>query len=156
MGDWVGLGTRDARKEDGGMTDEIDRLAVYLHLARASEMRQRLHVRDRLLVLSSALAARAGLPRIAEYCRQRVLRHNPKHLIQRWNRVEDAVRDPEFVHFLRHLEQRYPPENAEGMLSSLGVDRARERETYYNDEEYAAALLGTSQEQLTQLFGSRP
>lgn len=136
------------------MTDEVDRLAIYLHLARASGLRRRLHVRDRLLVLSAVLAVRAGLPRIAEYCRQLVLGHNPQHLIQRWETVTEAADDPEFVHFLRHLERRYPRESAEGMLSSLGVEMARERDTYYDAEEYAAALLGTSPDHLTELFGS--
>ena len=35
-------------------------------------------------------------------------------------------------------------EKAERMLSSLGIEMARERDTYYSDREYAAALLGVS------------
>lgn len=138
------------------MSDPVDRLAIYLHLARASEMRRRLHVRDRFLVLAAVLAARADMPRIAAYCRQRILEHNPQHLIQRWYTVWQAAADPEFVHFLRHIERRYPQETAEGMLNSLGLEIGRERATYYDDEEYAASLLGVTQEELTDRFGAAP
>jgi len=135
------------------MSDQLDHLAVYLHLARASEMRRRMHVRDRLLVLAAVIAARSGLPRIAAYCRRQILEHNPHHLIQKWDSVWQAAGDPEFVHFLRHIERRFPVESAEGMLSSLGLDLGRERETYYTAEEYAASLLGVSLDRLDELYG---
>lgn len=135
------------------MTDLVDRLAIYLHLARASEIRRRMHVRDRFLVLAAVLAARSDLPRIAAYCRQRIMEHNPRHMIQRWDTVWQAAGDPEFVHFLRHIERRYPHETAEGMLDSLGLELGRERKTYYDDEEYAASLLSVSIDDLSDLFG---
>ncbi|MBC8356313.1 MAG: hypothetical protein H8E66_30410 [Planctomycetes bacterium] len=135
------------------MSDQVDRLAIFLHLARASEMRQRMHVRDRFLVLAAVLAARSDLPRIAAYCRQRIVQHNPQHIIQRWDTVWQAAGDPDFVHFLRHIERRYPHETAEGMLSSLGLEMGRERDTYYDDEEYAASLLGVSLDDLADQFG---
>lgn len=136
------------------MSDQIERMAIYLHLARASEMRRRMHVRDRFLVLAAVLAARSDLPRIAAYCRQRILEHNPQHLIQRWDSVWQAAGDPEFVHFLRHIERRYPHETAERMLATLGLELRRERETYYDDEEYAASLLGVTLDELTDQFGN--
>lgn len=134
------------------MVDVVDKLAAYLHLARASGLRRRPHVRDRFLVLSAATATRAGLPRIAAYCRQEVLGHNPRHLVRRWDTLAIAMRDPEFIQFLSQLEQRYPFETAEEMLRKLAIDRAREREVYFSDEEYAAGLLGFSLEQLGQRF----
>ncbi|HRX79539.1 MAG TPA: hypothetical protein P5307_10795, partial [Pirellulaceae bacterium] len=103
------------------MMDQIDRMAIYLHLARASETRRRLHVRDRFLVVVAVLAARSDLPRIAAYCRQRIIEHNPQHLIQRWDSTWQAAGDPDFLHFLRHIERRYPQETAERMLATLGV-----------------------------------
>ena len=136
------------------MSDQIDRLAVYLHLARASELRKRMHVRDRFLVLAAVLAARSGLPRIAAYCRQRIMEHNPQHMIQQWDTVWQAAGDPDFIHFLRHIERRYPHETAEGMLNSLGLEIGRERDTYYGDEEYVASLLGVSLDELTDRFGA--
>lgn len=138
------------------MSDQVDRLAIYLHLARASEMRRRMHVRDRFLVLAAVLAARSGLPRIAAYCRQRIMEHNPRHLIQRWDTVWQAAADADFIHFLRHIERRYPHETAERMLNSLGLEMGHERETYYDDEEYAASLLGVSLDELAERFGDAP
>ncbi|MCA9120770.1 MAG: hypothetical protein H6822_32480 [Planctomycetaceae bacterium] len=135
------------------MSDQIDRMAIYLHLARASEMRRRLHARDRFLILAAVLAARSDLPRIAAYCRQRIIEHNPRHLIGRWESVWHAAGDPEFVHFLRHIERRYPHETAERMLGTLGLELGREREAYYDDEEYAASLLGVTQAELNDQFG---
>ncbi len=142
--------------DDADMSDPVDRLAVYLHLARASELRRRWHVRDRLLVLAAVLASRSDLPRIATHCRQTILEHNPHHLISRWDTVWHAAADPEFTHFLRHIERRYPPETAEGMLSSLGVELGAERATYYSDEEYVASLLGLSLDRLSDLYGPAP
>lgn len=123
------------------MPASVEQLGMYLHLARASGSRQRPHVRDRFLILAAVLAARLDLPRIAAYCRQLVLQHNPQHLIGRWETVSTALESPDFAHFLRHLERRFPPEQAEQMLGTLGIDLARERDAYYTDEEYAAALL---------------
>lgn len=132
----------------------MELLGVYLHLARASELRRRPQVRDRLLILAGAVAARRGLARVAAYCRHRVLEHNPHHLVGNWPGLEEALQDPDFQFFLRQLLRRYPQEKAERMLSSLGIDMARERATYYSDEEYAAALLGASTDELDRMFGA--
>jgi hypothetical protein len=123
------------------MSSSVEQLGTYLHLARASGVRQRPHIRDRFLVLAAVLAARLELPRIAAHCRHLVLQHNPQHLVGRWPTIELALDSADFHHFLRHLERRFPPEQAEQMLGTLGIELAREREAYYTDEEYAAALL---------------
>ena len=135
------------------MTDRVELLGIYLHLARASELRRRPLVRDRLLILGSAVAASEGLVRVAAYCRHRVLEHNPRHLLQRWPTVGEAMLDSDFACLLGQLQRRYPPEKAEHMLDNLGIDTARERESYFSDEEYAAAILGTSTETLNRMFG---
>lgn len=135
------------------MSASMELLAVYLHLARASQRRRRPHVRDRLLTLGAVIAAEEGLPRIAAYCRHCVLAHNPQHLLHRWPTLRDALGDPEFIHFLRHLRRRYPQEKAERMLDALGIDTASERAAYYSDEEYAASLLGIGVAQLEAMFG---
>jgi hypothetical protein len=134
------------------MPDPVDMLAIYLHLARASERRRRPHVRDRLLVMAAVEATRAGLLRIAAYCRQLVLQNNAQHLIQRWPTVAAALRDADFRHFLTHLEKRYSRENAEQLMQSLAIERGREREAYYSDEEYAAGIVGVSLDALYELY----
>ncbi|MFV1968015.1 MAG: hypothetical protein ACC628_21530 [Pirellulaceae bacterium] len=135
------------------MTEPIRLLGVFLHLARASELRRRPHVSDRLFLLAAVIASDAGLERIAAYCRHRILEHNPHHAVRRWSTIKEAVDDQEFVHFLRHLQRRFPPEKAERMLETLSIEMGRERDTYYSDEEYAASLLGITPESLDNLFG---
>ena len=135
------------------MSEGIDVLASYLHLARASQLRQRPHVRDRLLVLAGVAAARLSLARIAAYCRHLVLQHNPRHLLGRWATVDEALQQEDFLSLLRTLQRRYPWERAEQMLARLGIERGHERDAYYTDEEYAAALLGVSEVDLDRMSG---
>jgi hypothetical protein len=134
------------------MSRPIDILGLYLHLARASEHRRRPHVRDRLLVIAAANAARIQLPLISGYCRYKILEHNPRHVIGHWPDVETALTQPEFLQLLKSIQRRYPQEKAERMLDSLGIERGREREAYYSDEEYAASLLGVRVEELRDRF----
>ena len=135
------------------MVPSMELLANYLYLARASGTRQRPEVRARLLVLAAVAAAYGSLNRIAAYCRQLVLQHNPHHLIGRWETVADALTEEDFLHFLRHLERRYPLERVERMLVTLGFQLTNERDTYYSDEEYAASLLNITTDRLSELFG---
>lgn len=106
-----------------------------------------------MLVIAAMIAARMELPRVAAYCRHKILSHNPQHLIGRWSRVEEAIEDSDFQHLLKSVQRRYPQEKAERLLATLEIERGRERDAYYSDEEYAAALLGSTPEELQQLFG---
>ena len=124
------------------MSQPIDLLAVYLHLAKAAWKRLRMPDRDRLLVISGFIATRMDLPRIASHCRKLILENNQGHMIRRWESFGDALEDTDFLHFLKQVQRRFPQEKAETMLSNLGIDRANERELYLSDEEYAAALIG--------------
>jgi hypothetical protein len=126
------------------MSEPVDLLGLYLHLARASRQRMRPHVADRFLIIAGTIAARMSLHDIAAYCRQLVLEHNQNHMIRRWATFDAALGDENFLHFLRRQQRRYPQETAERMLHGLGIDMARERATYFSDAEYAAALLGTT------------
>ena len=146
--------------EDEGMADTSDRrddahddhLALYLHLARASELRRQPLIRDRLLVIAAAAAARTGLSRIAALCRGKILDHNAGHMFRRWDSVEAAMDDDDFEPYLKQLERRFPPEKAEQMLQSLEIDISGERDVYYNDEEYAASIWGLSLAELGKLY----
>jgi hypothetical protein len=136
-----------------GMTRPIDLVGMYLHLARASRIRQRPHVTDRFLVLAGVAAARLNLPRISAYCRRLILQHNPHHAVSRWESLEEALRDDDFLPMLRHLQRRFPLEKVEQMLHSLGIHAEGERQAYFTDEEYAAAVLGISVERLDEMSG---
>jgi hypothetical protein len=70
--------------------------------------------------------------------------------------MEEALEDPDFLSILKSIQRRYPQEKAERLLASLGIERGRERDAYYDDEEYAAALLGTTPAELDRLFGPNP
>ena len=70
--------------------------------------------------------------------------------------MSDALEQPDFQQLLKSLQRRYPWEKAESLLATLGVERGCEREAYYTDEEYAAALLGTSPDELAGRFGPDP
>ncbi len=135
------------------MSDAGYLLSIYLHLASASQRRRRPHVRDRLLLIAGAIASEMGLEDVASYCRQLVLRHNPRHLIRRWPTLGAALEQEDFRSVLKQLRRRYPQEKAERMLQMLGIELGNERAAYYSDLEYAAALLGVTPDDLTQQRG---
>lgn len=133
------------------MSEPADLLGLYLHLAQASRKRNRPHVADRFFVLSGVIASRMELRHIAAYCRQLILLNNPNHMVRRWPTMEEALEDSDFLHLLRRQQRRYPQERAERLLQTLGIDMALERQTYYSDDEYAAALLGSTPDSIRAL-----
>jgi hypothetical protein len=134
------------------MPDHIHQLGVYLHLARGNERRKQHLERDRMLLLAGVIAARMGLDSVAAYCRSEILNRNPGHILRRWETLARALEDDVFQSFVKQIQRRYPSENAERTLASWGVQMANERETYYSDAEYAAAVLGTTPEELDALY----
>jgi hypothetical protein len=93
------------------------------------------------------------MPRVSRLCRQRILEHNPNHAVRRWDSVEEALDDADFLPLLRTIQRKYPLERAERMIDSLAIERGHERDTYFTDEEYAASLLGATLDQLDEMFG---
>ncbi len=129
---------------------------MYLHLARASLMRGRPMVRDKLLVLAGIQAHEMGLEPIAALCRLRILSHNPRHLVRRWPTLGEAFDDARFQTYFKQLKRRYSHERIEHMLDSLGIELGRERDAYYSDLEYAASLLDTRPEAIEGLLARGP
>ena len=80
--------------------------------------------------------------------------HNPRHMLRRWPNMGEALLDEDFQSHLKQLRRRYPCEQVERMLDSLGIQMARERDTYFSDIEYAAAILGTTTDALDEMFGA--
>lgn len=130
--------------------DNAYQLGVYLHLAQASKRRRRPLVRDRMLLLAAAVAANMRLTKLTAYCRQEILEHNPRHLVGQWETVEEALLQDEFLGLLKQVRRKYSVERSERLLESLGIEIANERDTYYRDEEYAAAILGLDPKQLLE------
>lgn len=124
------------------MGEDVGRqLALYLHLAKGAELRRQALVRDRLLTVACALAARAGLSAIAEGCRARIVEHNPGHALGRIRELSEALNSASAVRSVRRAQREYPIEYVEHLLANLQIDPAQERATYADDAEYAAALL---------------
>lgn len=130
----------------------VEHLGLYLHLARAAELRRQPLVRDRLLLLAGVLAVRLELLPIAECCRERILRHNPGHMISRWPTLAEAVDEEDVQSLLIQLLRRYSPEQAEQLLVQLGIERGQEQAVYESDGEYTAALLGEKWPDLVERF----
>lgn len=101
-------------------------------------------MRDKFLVLAGTCASRLSLPTVAAACRKRILDHNPQHMVGHWETIREALAASDFRQYLGQLLRTYPLEKAEHMLDCLGIQPGRERQTYSDEEEYAAALLGTS------------
>ncbi len=136
---------------------EADRLlGMYLHLARASKMRQQPLVRAKLLVLAGVQAQEMGLEQISALCRHRVLAQNPRHLVRRWPTIEQALSTEPFQTHLKQLRRRYSREKVEHMIDSLGIEMGQEREAYFSDSEYAAALLNTRIEAIAEVLAEDP
>ncbi len=131
-------------------------LGMYLHLARASQIRRQWTVRDKLLTLAGVQAEEMELAPIAQLCRHKILTHNARHLIRNWPTIGAALDDDRFQSHLKQLKRRYSREKIEHMLQSLGIELARERESYFNDLEYAAALLDTTPEAISAILAQGP
>lgn len=122
----------------------MKQLVIYLHLARAASRRLRPMAQVRLLLMAAIVAYQLKMHRISEACRAKMLELNQNHMMRRWPTISDALDDDDFRHFLHQVERRYPLEKAEQMMAGLNIDTEHERESYFNDEEYAASLLGVS------------
>lgn len=136
---------------------EADRtLGMYLHLARASGLRRQPMVRDKLLILAGVQAEQMGLEPISALCRHRILAHNARHLVRSWPTMTAALADEHFRSYLKQLNRRYSREKIEHMVHSLGIELAHEREAYFDDLEYAAALLDTRPDSIAEILAVDP
>jgi len=138
------------------MADSDRLLGMYLHLARASRMRQQPLVRDKLLVLAGVQAEEMGLDEISALCRHRILSQNPRHLVGRWPSIGEALGTEPFQAHLKQLKRRYSSEKIEHMIASLGIEMGNERQAYFSDSEYAAALLNTKVEAIAAIVAEDP
>ncbi len=116
-------------------------LLTYLHLAQASERRGQPLVRDKLLVLVGVTALELDWDEISAGCRQRILLHNPQHLVRRWPDLASAARTGQFRAYFKQLRRKYSPEKAEHMLNALGISLDERTSPGQSLREYAAALL---------------
>lgn len=127
------------------MRDYDTRLLVYAQLAAVSQSRGQLAPRDRFLVQAGLAALQAGLPSLAERCRELILQHNPHHLLHRFPSFQAAAATADFQAFVRPLERNHPFERAEHLLRGLGRDPLpTDLSPGESPGDYAARLLGSS------------
>jgi len=126
------------------MTSPVDLIAMYVQLARASGIRGRPYVQDRLLLCAAIIASQAEMPKTAACCRERILRHNPQHWLGRFPTVAEALAHDDSLGMIRQAQRRYPPERAEQLYSTLGLSLEEERARHISDGAFLAAVLGTS------------
>lgn len=94
----------------------------YLELAKLSQARRQFAGCDRFLILAAVAACRAGFLDVAETCRERVLKHNPHHLLGQWDSVPEALRSGDVAALHHQLERFCSVEKAESLLSGLNAD----------------------------------
>jgi hypothetical protein len=116
-------------------------LLTYLHLAQASQSRNQLMVRDKLLILAGVEATGLGWDEVAEGCRTQVLAHNPRHLVRRWENLGLAVEADRFESYFKQLRRKYSPERAEHMLQTLDISLATRDGQHVDPRDRAAALI---------------
>jgi hypothetical protein len=137
------------------MRQPIDVLADYLNLARAARQRRQPLVRDRALLLAGVIAAQIELEPVAAACREEILAHNGRHMVGRWPTMWEALEEEDFQTLVSQLSTRYGPERVERMVEQLEIDDRFERAGFASDGEFAAALLGTSWQELVRRFGDK-
>jgi hypothetical protein len=103
------------------MPDYERAMLIYARLAAISQEKQQLAGRDKFLILTGAEACRAGWPEVAARCRELVHANNPAHLLNRFETFPSALRDEEFVIFLKQLERFCTHEKGEHLLSELEI-----------------------------------
>ena len=135
------------------MTDTFNELILNLRLAQAFKTKWRLPDRDRALVLAAVRACELDIPPLAAFCRKLVLQNNHGHMVRKWDSIQLALEDPDFLHFCKQLERKLPVDQAETTLQELGVKCDLVAENFPDDASYAAAVLGVEWEWLSQNFG---
>jgi hypothetical protein len=114
-------------------------IRVYSELATLCDRQGQPQVRDRFLVLAADAALSAGRAEEAERLRQRLLQHNPHHLLKPYASFAEAMAAPDVQSYVSALRRSHPFDAAEQLLQTLRKDAG---EPVYADEppELATAV----------------
>ena len=134
------------------MNSLLEELVLLLRLAQAFKDRLLLPDRDRALVLAASCAALIQMPSVAEFCRQLILQNNHGHMVRKWDSMEEAIKDPDFQHFLKQIQRKMPLEAAESKLLEIGYHCDVQRKDYQNDQSFVAAVMGVDSQWLNERF----
>src|SRR5207253_6583120 len=97
----------------------VAELQTYRELADLYQQQGQSQLRDRFLLLAAQSAHAAGDNAEADRLRQRLLQHNPHHMVKPFASFADSLRSPDVNSYLRDLKQNYPLEVAHQMLAGL-------------------------------------
>lgn len=131
----------------------LHELVLFLRLAEGFKQRLKLQDRDRALVLAASCAEFNQMRSVAAFCRQMVLKNNAGHMLRRWPTMADALKDADFVHFLKQIRRKMPVEGAECMLIETGYECDVRRDDYPSDKKFVVAVMGLDAEWLDDHFG---
>jgi len=85
-------------------------LRVYEELASRFTRQNEPRFRDHCLVLAADAALSAQRPQDAERLRQRLLQHNPHHLLRPFASMTEAMQAPDVQEYIGDLRRQWPPE----------------------------------------------
>lgn len=97
-------------------SDETAR--VYRELAEDFERQGQAQMRDRFLVLAADAAFAAGQKDEAERLRNRLLQHNPHHLLKPYSSFAEAMKSADVQNYVGTLRRNHPYEKAEKLLQA--------------------------------------
>jgi hypothetical protein len=101
-------------------------IPVYRELADLYQQQGQSQLRDRFLVLAAQAAQESGDAAQAERFRQRLLQHNPHHMVKPFASFAEALRSPDVQNYVRDLKQSYPLATAHQMLAGLRQSALRQ------------------------------
>ncbi len=100
-------------------------LGVYRELADWYEKRRQPPMRDRFLVLAADAALLANRPDEAESLRLRLLRVNPHHMLKPYASLNQALKAPDVLTYIKDLRVNYPANVAEDLLRTVQAEDKR-------------------------------
>jgi len=104
-------------------------MLLFAQLASVAARKQQPIGRDRFLVLTGVAATRAGWPNVAACCHDLITAHSPQHVVGHYSSFADALRDDEFLPFLRQVERFCSTERAEHLLHKMELSPPMASET---------------------------
>ena len=99
-------------------TDQTVR--VYRELAENYGRQSQTQMRDRFLFLAAEAAFSAGQPDEAEILRDRLLQHNPHHILRPFSSFSEAMKSVDVRNYASALKRSHPFEQAEHHLETMG------------------------------------
>ncbi|MCA9077276.1 MAG: hypothetical protein KDA93_19780 [Planctomycetaceae bacterium] len=102
------------------MSDHHERaMLLFAQLASIADRKQQSIGRDRFLVLTGIAATCAGWPEVAARCLEVITSASPQHIVGRYPSFAAALRDDEFMPYVRQVEKFCSAERAEHLLAEM-------------------------------------